>query len=105
MKKKSTTEVLISIRVPGKLDVELTREEASQLLKTLENALGSIRMEELESTLRKVLEERILKNMTPFAVMPPVIVRKPNTPFTIPPYIPFWCTDKDCEVHGGPGSL
>lgn len=88
MKKKP--EVLISIRVPGKIDVELTREEASQLLGTLENALGSIRMNEMESALRKVLEERILKNMTPFAVIPPVIVRKPNTPFTIPPNTP-WC--------------
>lgn len=67
----------ILVKVKDKLEVELTREEARQLMETLEAALGSIRMTELEATLRKVLQERVLDNATPFTVIPPVIYDPP----------------------------
>lgn len=76
MKKKA--EAAILVKVKDKLEVELTREEARQLMETLEAALGSIRMSELETTLRKVLQERVLDNATPFTMIPPVIYDPPS---------------------------
>lgn len=80
---------MILVKVKDKLEVELTREEAKQLMETLEAALGSIRMTELETTLRKVLQERVLDNATPFTVIPPVVYN-PSLPNKIG--VP-WCED------------